>query len=551
MNNYNEQYSKWYKYSDTSTKDELSKMTDEQIYDSFYKELEFGTGGLRGVIGPGTNRINKYVVSRTTKGLCEYIKRKSNNIKNESVVIAYDSRCFSKEFAEISANILQNHNIKAYIFDELRPTPELSFAVRYLKATAGIVITASHNPAKYNGYKIYWSDGGQIPLNVATDIFDEIKKLDYFETDFSKSKTEPVIIGDEIDRAYLDEILKLTVSPNIKYSDFKLVYTPLHGSGNKLVRSVLKKSGFTNIITVKEQEMPDGEFPTVRSPNPEDKDCFNIAVKYADENDADLIIATDPDSDRMGIAVKDETGKFVTLTGNQVGIMLMDYILSNKKNIKNGAIVTTIVSTKMADTVARYYGVKLFRTLTGFKFIGEKIHEFEINNSYEYLFGFEESYGYLAGTYARDKDAVLASMLTAQMAAFYSKKGKTLYDVMEELYKKFGGFSEKLKSITLEGSNGLKKIQLIMKSLRENPPENIGNSKVKAIIDYLGETSLPKSDVLCFCLDNDSDIYIRPSGTEPKIKIYTLASAKNYNDALLISEKSEKEIITYIRNITK
>lgn len=530
--NYKAEYEKWLEKADSETKAELLAINGEkEIEERFYRHLEFGTGGLRGVLGAGINRMNKYIVARATRGLAAYIKSKTSDLAEESVVIAHDSRNFSREFAEIASRVLNENGINTYLFDELRPTPELSFAVRHLSATAGIVITASHNPAKYNGYKVYWSDGGQVSPEIASGILSEINKLDVFDETISEVKGKETIIGADIDREYIEKIYEQSINTDINKDNFKLVYTPLHGSGNKPVREILKRAGFKNVIVVKEQELPDGNFPTVASPNPENKECFEYAVRLAKENDVDLIIGTDPDSDRMGIVVKNKDNDYVTMTGNQVGIMLLDYILSSKKPQKNGAVVSTIVSTRMAKKIADYYNIKYFATLTGFKFIGEKIHEFEVNNDYTFLFGFEESYGYLKGTYARDKDAVVASMLTAEMAAYYAEKGLTLYEVMQNLYKKFGGFYEELTSITLEGKDGLEKIKNIMKQFRSDAPKDIGNVQITEIIDYLGETDLPKSDVLYFKLENDVHFAIRPSGTEPKVKIYYLSKGESYDDA--------------------
>ena len=540
------EYQNWLDNADRKTADELLAAKDE-LRDRFYKELEFGTGGLRGVLGAGTNRMNKYVVARATLGLAEYINK--NAAHNKSVVIAYDSRNYSREFAETAANVLISKGIKAYVFDELRPTPELSFAVRYLGTTAGIVITASHNPAKYNGYKIYWSDGGQIPPDIASAILSEINKKGYFEAELSGRESEISWVGKEIDEQYLNNVYMQSVNKDVDKNGFKLVYTPLHGSGNKLVRGILEKAGYKDVIVVKEQELPDGNFPTVKSPSPEDKEGFTIAIEYAKKNNVDLIIATDPDSDRMGIAVRNKNDEYVTMTGNQVGVMLLDYILSQKVPPKNGAAVTTIVSTKMADAVCKTYGVKLIRTLTGFKYIGEKIHEFEESGENTFLFGFEESYGYLAGTYARDKDAVVASMLTAEMACFYSAKGMTLLDVMDNLYKKFGGYYEELESITLEGENGMENIKRVMTHFRDEQISEVGGAAIESVIDYLGKTDLPKSDVLKFCASNGLDFIIRPSGTEPKLKIYYLSEGKTYDEAKVKAQKAKAEVSEIIKSV--
>ena len=536
------EYKRWQENADDETKKELEDLSEEEIKDRFYRHLEFGTGGLRGVIGAGTNRINRYIVARATKGLAEYIIENKSDASKESVVIAYDSRNFSKDFAKTAADVLSFNGIKTYLFDELRPTPELSFAIRYKNATAGIVITASHNPAKYNGYKVYWSDGGQIPPEIARKILDKINSIDVF--DVAEDSNEQLIeyVGEEIDDAYIENVYMQSVNPDVKKDNFKLVYTPLHGSGNIPVRRILKMSGFENVIVVESQEKPDGNFPTVKSPNPENKECFDIAIDLAKQNNVDLIIGTDPDSDRMGIVVKNRAGEYVTMTGNQVGIMLLDYILSSRKLPENPAVVTTIVSTRMADLICEKYGTKLFRTLTGFKFIGEKIYEFERDNSFTFMFGFEESYGYLKGTYCRDKDAVVASMLTAEMAAYYSTKGLTLYEVMNNLYKQYGGYYEELESITFEGIEGANKIKEIMRLFRESTPKKIGKCKIEKLTDYLKDTDLPKSDVLYFELDNDVHFVVRPSGTEPKVKIYYLSKGVTFEDAKIKATETREAV---------
>ena len=536
------EYKRWQENADDETKKELEDLSEEEIKDRFYRHLEFGTGGLRGVIGAGTNRINKYIVARATKGLTDYIIENKGDASKESVVIAYDSRNFSKDFAKTAADILSFNGIKSYLFDELRPTPELSFAIRYKNATAGIVITASHNPAKYNGYKVYWSDGGQIPPEIARKILDKINNIDVFNIDEGLNEQLIEYVGEEIDDAYIESVYMQSVNPDVKKDNFKLVYTPLHGSGNIPVRRILKRSGFENVIVVESQEKPDGNFPTVKSPNPENKECFDIAIDLAKENNVDLIIGTDPDSDRMGIVVKNKSGEYVTMTGNQVGIMLLDYILSSQELPKNPAVVTTIVSTRMADIICEKYSTKLFRTLTGFKFIGEKIHEFERDNSFTYMFGFEESYGYLKGTYCRDKDAVVASMLTAEMAAYYATKDLTLYEVMNNLYKQYGGYYEELESITFEGIEGANKIKQIMRLFRENTPNKIGKCRIEKLTDYLKDTDLPKSDVLYFELDNDVHFVIRPSGTEPKVKIYYLSKGVTFEEAKIKATATKKAV---------
>jgi len=553
---------------DEATKGELRSIESDttEINERFYKHLEFGTGGLRGIIGAGTNRMNNYVVRRATQGIATYIANNGEDLKKRGVAIAYDSRHFSDEFALQAALVFCANGIKAYLFDELRPTPELSFAVRHLGAIAGIVITASHNPSIYNGYKVYWEDGGQLPPSVSDKVLDAINEIGMFDVK-TMSKDDAIksglleIIGKEVDYAFINAVYKQAINKEVvkRVADtFKLIYTPIHGTGNKPVRAILEKSGFKNVIIVKEQEIPDGAFPTVKSPNPEEKSCFDIAIKMAKENDVALIIGTDPDADRMGIVVRNKDGEYVTMTGNQVGAMLANYVLTAKKDSgtlpQNAAIVSTIVSTKMARAIADSFGVKYFETLTGFKFIGELIYEFECNNSYEYMFGFEESYGYLAGTHARDKDAVVASMLVAEMAAYYSEKGMTLYDAMQELYAKFGGFAEETVSITMEGAEGIAQIGAIMQRIRDDKPSTIGEFSVLAIRDYKsgirhdiangteGSTGLPTSDVLYFELSNGVSFVARPSGTEPKIKLYYLTTGKDEQSAKDVLEKAKKAV---------
>lgn len=531
MLEYMKDYQTWVDKANSETKAELQNLSDEEIKDRFCKHLEFGTGGLRGIMGAGTNRMNEYVVARASQGLADYIKANSEDLSKESVIIAYDSRNFSEIFARKSANVLSGNGIKVYIFDELRPTPELSFAIRHKKATAGIVITASHNPANYNGYKVYWSDGGQIIPEIAEKIQTYIEVTDIFGVCCEADESKIVVIGKEVDDAYIENVYAQSVNPNVKKDDFGLIYTPLHGSGNKPVRRIFERSGFKNVLIVKSQELPDGNFPTVKSPNPENKECFELAISLAKENNINLIVGTDPDCDRVGIVAKRINGEYEPLTGNQVGILLLNYILSSKKNYRNPAVVTTIVSTKMADCICKKYGVKLFRTLTGFKYIGEKIKEFEINNSYSYVFGFEESCGYLKGTYARDKDAVVSSMLIAEMTAYYAEQGLGLHDVLKNLYDEFGGFCEELECITYEGAEGTKKINHIMSVFRNSPKDRFETFKITKFADYLENTDLPKSDVLYFGLENGVDFVVRPSGTEPKIKIYYLSKGDSYDDA--------------------
>ena len=552
---------------DEETRKELEaiKGNDLEIKDRFYKDLEFGTGGLRGIIGAGTNRMNKYTVGKATQGLSNYILKNNPEGKAMGVALAYDSRNMSSEFAEMSALVLNANGIKAYIFDELRPTPELSFAVRHLGCTAGIVVTASHNPPEYNGYKVYWADGAQVVAPKDEGIIGEVNSITDFSAIKMMDKAEAVknglfnVVGKEIDDAFVENIKKQAVRPEevIKAKDMKIVYTPLHGAGNKNVRRVLAEVGFENVYVVPEQEKPDGTFPTVGYPNPEDPKAFTLAIKLAQEKQADIIIGTDPDSDRIGVVVKDNNGNYDILTGNMTGALLTEYVLGGRKEKgtlpENAAMVKTIVTTEMVRAIAENYGVKLFDVLTGFKFIGEKIKQFEEDHSYSYVFGFEESYGCLSGTYARDKDAVGASMLVCEMAAYYKNKGMTLYDGLMELYNKYGFYKEGVKSVTLKGVDGAEQIQKIMEYLRNNVPSDFAGNKVIWAKDYktgvfknllTGEneaSTLPKSNVLYYNLDDRAWLCVRPSGTEPKINFYmgvkadSLEKAVEKTDALVAS----------------
>ncbi|MGN0464976.1 MAG: phospho-sugar mutase [Lachnospiraceae bacterium] len=546
--NAREVYEKWCTdpYFDEGTKAELMAIADDEkeIEDRFYRQLEFGTGGLRGVIGAGTNRMNIYTVRQATQGLANYII--SQNGQERGVAIAYDSRIMSPEFAREAALCLNANGIKTYLFQSLKPTPELSFAVRKLSCIAGIVITASHNPREYNGYKVYWEDGAQITPPHDKNILAEVGKI----TDFSQIKTMEEddarvedlfhIIGTDFDDLYLSELKKQSIHPEIikeMAKDMKIVYTPLHGTGNIPVRRVLKELGFEKVYIVEEQKKPDGKFPTVAYPNPEDENAWTLALKLAKEVDADIILATDPDADRLGVYSKDsKTGEYISFTGNMSGMLIAEYIL--RENIKvgrmpeNPAIIETIVTTDMAKAVAKHYNTTLIEVLTGFKYIGEQIKFFEENNSYQYLFGLEESYGCLAGTYARDKDACVAVMMLCEVAAYYKKKGKTLWDAMISMYERYGYYKEGLYTLTLKGMDGAKQIQEIMEKQRTNPPSQIGEFKVLALRDYKKElrtdlvtgekepTNLAVSNVLYYELSDDAWCCVRPSGTEPKIKFY-------------------------------
>jgi len=556
---YKEIYQQWVNddYFDQKTRDELKAIAgdDKEIQERFYKNLEFGTGGLRGIIGAGTNRMNIYTVSKATQGFANYIKKQGPEAVKMGVAIAYDSRRMSPEFAETAALVLNGNGIKTYLFESLRPTPVLSFSVRHLGCTGGIVVTASHNPPEYNGYKVYWADGGQVPFPRDMEIIKEVEAVSDFKeikkADKAQAEKDGLfnIVGKEVDDAYVKNVEAQRVNPDIikSASDLKIVYTPLHGTGNIPVRRVLKEVGFENVNVVPEQELPDSEFSTVGYPNPEDPKAFTLAMKLADEIGADIVVGTDPDADRVGAVVKNSEGEYVILTGNMTGVLLTEYILSSKKENgtlpDNGAVVSTIVSTDLTKAIAKNYGVDYFEVLTGFKYIGEKIKEFEADNSHTYLFGFEESYGCLAGTYARDKDAVVATMLICELAAFYKSKGMTLYDGLQEVYKKYGYYKESVKSITLKGIEGIQNMKKIMDTFRADTPSEIGGVKVTETRDYdagtfknlvsgeSGKVNLPKSNVLYYVLENGTWFCVRPSGTEPKIKIYFGSKGDSMDDA--------------------
>ncbi|HBF8444218.1 TPA: phospho-sugar mutase [Clostridioides difficile] len=562
---YKNNYEMWLNspYFDEQTKNELLSIKDDEkeIQDRFYKNLEFGTGGLRGIIGAGTNRINIYTVRRATLGVLNYImKTQGEEGKQKGIVIAHDSRYMSREFCIEVAKTLSAYGVKAYIFEELKPTPELSFAVRYLKCAMGIVITASHNPKEYNGYKVYDSDGGQICIDMANDIIAEVNKIDDYSTiksiDFEEalSKNLITILDNEVDDEFIKAVKKQVLRQNIidEYGKkLKIIYTPIHGTGNKPVRKVLNECGFENVMVVKEQELPDSNFSTVKYPNPEEKSVFNIAIEMAKNNGTDLIIGTDPDCDRVGIVVKDSSGEYVVLNGNQVGSLLVRYILEslveeNKLPKNNPTIIKTIVTSELGAKIAKAYNVDCLNTLTGFKFIGEKIKAFEESNDRSFIMGYEESYGYLIGTHARDKDGVVSSLMICEMAAYYSSKGMNLYEALIDTYNKFGYYKEDLKSVTLKGIDGIKKIKEMMLYFRSVKIDNVADVKVDKILDYKdGVDDLPKSDVLKFLLENGSWIAIRPSGTEPKIKFYFGANSDNQEDV----EFKLNNLISYILNV--
>ena len=555
---------------DDATKSELKSLegNEDEIFDRFYRELEFGTGGLRGVIGAGTNRMNFYTVGKATQGLANFINKQGAAAKG--VAIAFDSRRMSPEFADTAACVLAANGIKAYIFDSLRPTPELSFALRTLGCTAGIVVTASHNPPEYNGYKVYWEDGAQITAPKDAQIIGEVNAIkDYAEikkmtTEEAKAAGLYEVIGKEIDDKYMEALKKLVLHPEaIKQmaSSLKIVYTPLHGTGNVPVRRVLKELGFEQVTVVPEQELPDGNFPTVSYPNPEDKKAFALALALAKKIDADLVLATDPDADRLGVYAKDtKTGEYKVFTGNMSGMLICEYEMSQKKALgilpENGALVTTIVSSNMAQAVAKEYGMKFIECLTGFKYIGEQIKFFEQSGSNEYVFGFEESYGCLVGTHARDKDAVVAVMALCEAAAYYKTQGITLWDQMLNIYNKYGYYKEDLFTMTFKGADGAKKMQDMMDAYRKNTPKQVGAYKVLRLRDYKNDvitdlatgetipTGLPKSNVLYFELENDAWFCVRPSGTEPKIKFYAGIKGNSLDD----SAKKLDELMEAIKN---
>lgn len=574
---YQKRYREWLEndYFDADTKAELTaiKENDNEIKERFYKDLEFGTAGLRGVIGAGTNRMNIYTVRKATQGLANYILK--NGAEGRGVAIAYDSRRMSPEFADESALCLAANGIKAYVFESLRPTPELSFAVRKLNCIAGINITASHNPPEYNGYKVYWEDGAQITPPHDTGIMAEVEAV----TDYATVKTMSLeaakeaelyeVIGEAVDDAYMEELKKQVIHQDAidqMNKDLKIVYSPLHGTGNIPVRRILKELGFENVYVVKEQELPDGNFPTVSYPNPEAKEAFELGLKLAKDVDADLVLATDPDADRLGVYVKDtKSGEYKVLTGNMSGCLLADYEISQTKAVKglpkDGCLIKSIVTSNMAKAIAESYGVKLIDVLTGFKFIGQQILEFEKTGIGTYLFGFEESYGCLIGTYARDKDAIVATMALCEAAAYYKTLGKTLWDAMIDMYEKYGYYKDDIQSITLKGIEGLEKIQNILETLRKEPPAEIGGYGVQRARDYkagtikdlrTGETSdtgLPASNVLYYELENDAWVCVRPSGTEPKVKFYYGIKGNSLENADEISAKMGASVLEMIEKM--
>ncbi len=561
---YRESYEEWISdpYFDEATKEELRGIADDdaEIKERFYKDLEFGTAGLRGIIGAGTNRMNIYTVRKATQGLANYII--SQGAAQKGVAIAHDSRHMSTEFADEAALTLAANGIKAYVFDSLRPTPELSYAVRTLGCTAGINITASHNPPKYNGYKVYWEDGAQITPPHDQGIMDEVKKLtDYsqvltMDMDEAKEKGLYQVIGKEIDDGYIKAVESQVLHPEAideVGDELTIVYSPLHGTGNIPVRRILKDLGFTRVYVVKEQELPDGDFPTVSYPNPESEEAFELGLKLAKEVDADLILATDPDADRLGVYVKDTaSGEYKVLNGNMSGCLLADYEIGQKKALHrlppDSVLIKSIVTSNLADAIAKEYDVRVIEVLTGFKYIGQQILKMEQTGKGHYAFGFEESYGCLIGTYARDKDAVAATMALCEAAAYFRTQGKTLWDDMIDIYKRCGYYNDEVSTITLEGLEGAQKIQKIMDALRQEPPTAFGEYSVLKVRDYtagtitdmatgeVGDTHLPKSNVLYYELDKGAWVCIRPSGTEPKVKLYRGVIGDSLEDANRCSE---------------
>ncbi|NRT77362.1 phospho-sugar mutase [Clostridium beijerinckii] len=561
--NYKEKYNVWINsdFINEETKNELKSISDEkEIEDRFYQDLDFGTGGLRGVIGAGSNRMNIYTVAQATQGFANYL---NDNFKDPSVAIAYDSRNMSKEFAKAAALNLCANNIKVYLYENLRPTPVLSFTVRELKCCGGIVITASHNPKIYNGYKVYDEFGGQVTDEKAKMIINSVKAVD----DFSKIKSidENVAlekgllkyIGEDVDKVYYEKVKGLTIRTDLvkeKASNLNVIYTPIHGSGNVPVRTVLKELGYSNVKVVKEQEAPDGNFPTASYPNPENPDVFELALKMAKTENPDIIFGTDPDCDRIGLVAKDSTGEYKVLTGNQTGLLLTNYILSSMKETnklpQNGVIIKTIVTTEGARSIAEDFDIELMDVLTGFKYIGEKIREFEDAGDRDYIFGFEESYGYLAGNFVRDKDAVIAAMLVCEMCLYYKEQGKSLYDALIDLYEKYGYFKETLVSLELKGKEGQEKIANCIEALRNNPASEVNGVKIVTRLDYKlsveenavnntkAPIDLPKSNVLKYILEDGSYFVVRPSGTEPKMKVYLAVKSNSLDNA-------EKDIATF------
>ena len=573
-----DKYNQWMESEniDEATKDELEGIKDDlaEIEDRFYKDLEFGTGGLRGLIGAGTNRMNKYTVGVATQSLANYINSLGKVKKYDGVAIAYDSRNFSPDFAQEAALVLNGNGIKTYLFDGLRSTPELSFAVRHLGCAGGIVVTASHNPPQYNGYKVYSPEGGQLVPEQAKKVIEEVKKVGDFSNIKSIDKDEAVrlglfnVIGKEVDDVFIETIKTQSLRQEVIQkvaADFKMVYTPLHGTGNIPVQRILKEVGFKNVYVVEEQAKPDGNFPTVEYPNPEEEKAYTLALELAEKENAHLIIATDPDSDRVGVVFRNKKGEYLLLSGNQIGALLTNYIITSQKEKgilpSNGAIIKTIVTSEMGADIAKSFDIQVYDTLTGFKFIGEKMEEFLNTGKNTFIFGYEESYGYLVGNHARDKDAVVSSMLIAEMAAYYYSQDKTLEEILNELYEIYGYFYEDLKSITLEGKAGMEKINDILSYFRKNCPMIWNGKKVCYVEDYLAQKQynhernvvkllgLPKSNVLKFILEDGSWFCMRPSGTEPKIKFYFSTKGESMNAAEKAAHHLMAEVMTVVEGL--
>ncbi|CAI6244410.1 phosphoglucomutase [Bacillus subtilis] len=551
-------YERWKQteHLDPELKERLTELegNEQALEDCFYKDLEFGTGGMRGEIGAGTNRMNIYTVRKASAGFAAYISKQGEEAKKRGVVIAYDSRHKSPEFAMEAAKTLATQGIQTYVFDELRPTPELSFAVRQLNAYGGIVVTASHNPPEYNGYKVYGDDGGQLPPKEADIVIEQVNAIEneltitVDEENKLKEKGLIKIIGEDIDKVYTEKLTSISVHPELSEEvDVKVVFTPLHGTANKPVRRGLEALGYKNVTVVKEQELPDSNFSTVTSPNPEEHAAFEYAIKLGEEQNADILIATDPDADRLGIAVKNDQGKYTVLTGNQTGALLLHYLLSEKKKQgilpDNGVVLKTIVTSEIGRAVASSFGLDTIDTLTGFKFIGEKIKEYEASGQYTFQFGYEESYGYLIGDFARDKDAIQAALLAVEVCAFYKKQGMSLYEALINLFNEYGFYREGLKSLTLKGKQGAEQIEAILASFRQNPPQKMAGKQVVTAEDYavskrtlLTESKeeaidLPKSNVLKYFLEDGSWFCLRPSGTEPKVKFYFAVKGSSLEDS--------------------
>lgn len=555
---YMETYEYWLNSSALSDADkkelESLKGNDKEIEERFYRTLEFGTAGMRGTLGMGTNKINIYNVRQASYGVAEYVTKADG--KEAGVLIGYDTRHMSKEFAAETAKVLANAGIKVYLFDIVHSVPEVSFGIRELKCAAGVMITASHNPKEYNGYKVYGPDGGQLPPEAVQTVIDAMESIDIFDVKYADLDAAIAdgtveIVGPDLNEKFITTVMTQQQNPDAVASvadTFKLIYTPFHGTGSRPIKEVLKRMGFKNVIVVKEQDTEDGDFPTVKSPNPENKEGFTIAIELAKENDVDVIIGTDPDCDRVGIVVRDAEGIYRTLTGNQTGALLVDYILRSKKEKgtlpENGVVIKTIVTTELAAAIAESYGMEIMNVLTGFKYIGEKMTEFAALNNHTYLIGFEESYGYLVGTHARDKDGVVASMLIAEMAAYYKTKNKSLYEALQDIYKEYGYYNERTVSFTMPGKDGMEKMATILSDLRTTPPTTAAGMNIVLYTDYQNQTikdkngsvsplqGLPKSNVLKYNLSDDKTYFIvRPSGTEPKIKIYLGTFADSFESA--------------------